>query len=91
MPTGNKAKRASRHVAPNEDPDERLKRRLQQIAELDFEGPEQRAHERGFAIIERLSLELQRLTDLARATRATTAAGLFSTRCFRRCFGRLGE
>jgi hypothetical protein len=50
---------------PRDGPDERLRAELQRIDETNFEAPEQKVHERSFAISERLSLELPRLTDLA--------------------------
>jgi hypothetical protein len=49
-----------------ENPDERLRLELLRIAGSNYEEPEQKVHERSHAIAERLSLELPRLTDLAR-------------------------
>src|SRR5262245_12364342 len=66
MHKDDKSARPPSHVDPKDNPDERLKLELQRIAELDFECPEQRAYARQFPIAEWLSLELPRLTDLAR-------------------------
>jgi hypothetical protein len=66
MPNDDKPRRASGQVEPKEGPDERLRRELLRINKRKYEEPEQRVYERGFAIAERLSLELPRLTDLAR-------------------------
>jgi len=57
------------HVDSQDNPDERLKLTLQRIAERDYEEPEERVHERSDAVAERLSLELPRLTLLARVPR----------------------
>jgi hypothetical protein len=58
--------RDNRLAMSKENPDERLRLELLRIAGRDFEEPEQKVYERSHAIAERLSLELPRLTDLAR-------------------------
>ena len=58
--------RPPRQVDSKDNPDERLKLELQRIAKRDYEEPEERVHERSDAVAERLSLELRRLTLLAR-------------------------
>jgi hypothetical protein len=77
MPNDNKSRQSSGHVGAEEDPDERLRLELHRIAGRSYEVPEQRAHERTHYIAERLSLELPRLTDLARVSPEPERRGRF--------------